>query len=191
MSERVRGESGMRVDYIGGKIVCVAEDWNNLTSKEKDFLRDCYWIGIWTNFNADGHLEMGERVSARSYVQAFATIILSAKTNGIPLPEKAKELKEFYSKLNTIEFERAERQREAERRKKSWETRKKNGCGNCSFLRKIGDSDFQCKYSGDMLNTMFYDEYNPITKDYEMFHETGVPNAHCKDFVSERQTKVY
>ncbi|MBQ9113880.1 MAG: hypothetical protein IJY05_03050 [Clostridia bacterium] len=181
----------MRVDYINGKIVCVADDWNALTNRERDFLRDCYWSAIWTNFNADGHLEMGDRSSARSYVRAFSTMILSAEKNGILLPEKVRELKDFYSELSKEEYEKAERQREAERRKQMWKIRKENGCGTCNHLCKTGDSDFKCKYSGDMLNAMFYDEYNPITRVYEMFHETGVPNEHCKDYVSERQTKVY
>ena len=181
----------MKVDYINGKIVCVAENWKVLSNKERGFLQDCFWIAIWTNFDADGNLVMGERKDAQSYVQAFLVIITSAKKNEIAICDKVNELLNFYRELSKEEFAREERQRNVLFRKEVWESRKKNGCGTCRKLLQTCDDGFKCMYSGDELETKFYDEYNPITRVYEMFHVTGVPNEHCKDFVSERQMKIY
>lgn len=182
----------MRIDYINDKFVCVADDWNRLERNERLFFVGSF---AWEGFDSNGHLKMYEHTSNLSNLHAYSRLLHYAELCEIAITDtakkKAQEMFDYYTEQVNINHEKRLREEQARFRKETWERRKRDGCGMCKNLLKTGDCDFKCKYSGDMLNTMFYDEYNPITNVYEMFHETGVPNEHCKDFVSERQTNIY
>ena len=173
----------MRVDVVNDKVVCIADDWKALTSDEHRFLNECAWFLIWDSFNEDGHLQMGERPSNDSYKHAFYKIVFYAKARNIEVSDKIVELRDFYDKAVTEENALRRKQNEAEQKVKLWEITKKNGCGTCKYLKRYAEDGFKCMFSCEELQAIMYDEYNPITGLYEMFHQTGAPNEHCKYFV--------
>lgn len=180
----------MKVDFINGKIVCIAADWNKLGENERKFLSECYWRGIWGDFDENGHLPFRTPDTAQEIHKKLCHIVQSGEWNKVEITDGVFAIKDKYEPIAEKERNEWEAARQAVLRQEKWESRKKNGCGGCKHCMQIGDGWFRCLYSGDELDSRMYNEYNYVTNVYEMFHEMGEPNEHCKDYV-EVKTKVF
>lgn len=180
----------MRVEVNEKKeLVCVAEDWKKLTEAEHKFLTACYWDLIWSAFTEDGALKFYQAYSGFNNVRRLKKMLSHAKEFNITVNENVNEYVSAFERKEKAKREQEELEREIEMRKTVWKNRKERGCMHCSYCQQLGDGYFKCLYSGDDLDSRFMEEYNPIIKAMEIFHEVGEPNEHCKYYFGEQINK--
>lgn len=176
----------MRVDVNErNDLVCIAEDWKQLTKEEHDFLSDCFWQVIWTGFTEDGYLKFNASESNYNNYRRINTMLFHAKSHGVAVGESVREYLQAIDEKAREEQRQADFEREIELKKTVWKNRKETGCMHCKYSIQVGDGDFTCGYSGDELDFKFTEVYNPDTKAMEIFYEVGKPNNHCKDYFEE------
>ena len=177
----------MRIELKDGKVVCLADDWKNLSPEERKFLSAESWTMTWNwgKDEFDGVLVMRECINARSKVTLLHNTFNNAKENGVEISEETRKFLNDQYQAALAEEERNRQDQEAIRRRFLWKNRQENGCDGCPFKEQIGDGDFQCKFSGDLLDSRFMSVWNMEHQCQDIFHETGVPNEHCKDFYKE------
>ena len=175
----------MRIETSESQIVCVADDWKELSKSERDFLSDCYWRGIWVGFDGLGRLIMRVQ-TAVEMLQKIKTVIYRAIEHGVEYSPEIEQLKEKYEELAKTEREKEEAAKAIAFKKERWKNRKERACVNCPYCVRLGDGWFQCRYSGDELGSRFIETYNPAIQAMELFYEVGEPNEHCKDYINER-----
>ena len=178
----------MRVEIENSAIVCGTDsDWKKLPDNEREFLYKCYTM--WEGFTKTGKLKWYEtNSSAGTKEERYRRMLRNAESCGV---EVAQEVLEVIQALKAqAEDERilAERLAFLEAKRKAWERRERVGCEGCQNCERIGDGWFKCHYSGDDLEARFSEIYDPVTQCNLMFHEVGIPNAHCKDYYQERKT---
>jgi hypothetical protein len=177
----------LRVEVENGIIVCGTDsDWKNLPENEHEFLYKCY--GFWVGFTKNGKLLHSSTTKSADLQELFMRrMINAAETCGVEVTE---EVREIYKDWKA----RAEEDRIIqewlafmESKRKTWEYRERTGCDGCRECERIGEGWFRCKRSGDDLEARFSEVWDPVTQCMVIFHEVGVPNAHCKDYYQERK----
>lgn len=178
----------MRVEIENGVVICGTDsDWKNLPDNEHEFLHKCYTF--WEGFTKEGKLKWHELYSSRPDTDEwrFRQMISYAESCGVEVSEEVREhyraIKEKAEEYRIIK----ERQYFLEAKRRTWEQRERNGCEGCRECARIGDGWFRCRYSGDDLEARFSEVYDPATQCMIIFHEVGIPNAHCKDYYQERK----
>ena len=48
----------MRIERNGNELVCISEDWENLSAEELQFLRKINLAGVWTDFDDQDRLKL-------------------------------------------------------------------------------------------------------------------------------------
>lgn len=180
----------MRIEVQNGEVVCVAEDWNALEKHEREFLSDCYWNACWTDFTAEGNLSMRKVSDVNAAYTVVFSIISNAEKYGIEVSEDVVAYKEALAEQKKTAYAREAQARAAELRRANWKARKSQGCDFCQYCKRLGDASFQCLYSGDELDCRIGQYWDGRRGVYELFHESGEPNEHCKDFYKEEIQKT-
>ena len=178
----------MKVELENGIIVCGTDsDWKQLPENEHEFLSKCYpW---WQYFTESGKLKWFKFNTDRAATHEYAMrrMIKHAETCKVEVTEEVRELYKTWNERAEEDRVLQERLAFLEGKRRAWEYRQRTGCADCKSCERIGDSWFRCKYSGDDLEVRFSEVWDPVTQSMIMFHEVGVPNAHCKDYYQERK----
>lgn len=175
----------MKIEMRNGEVVCVAEDWKNLSSNESNYLANCYWTAIWTGLTEDGNLRFNSTGDTYEVKRRLAGAIAHAKNAEV---EVTPEIGEYFRQLTlraSEAYEKQQKAHKAELLRERWENRKKTGCDNCPYCEEVGDAWFRCRLSGDELDCRIGSVYNHYSQMLELFHESGIPNEHCKDYYVE------
>lgn len=170
-------------------LIAFANDWNSLTRNEKKFFSKCYFYAIWTGFDADGNLIMQHCESASKKIRVISNAIKLAKPFEIAVSSEVEDLLGKLREAAKTDEERVCVARERELLRLRWQNRKKSGCELCEYRVQKGDAWFECAYSGDTLDTRIGEHWDGLNGVYEIFHEDGEPNEHCKDFYQESIVK--
>lgn len=179
----------MRVEVKNGVIVCSAADWNKLADNERKFLSACYWTACWTDFDEEGNLVMRKSSYEADTYRTLINVLVNAANNHVEVTDEARAYKERYKTAVMEEERRQKESHEAEIARERWDSRKKHGCDYCKYCLKMGDGWFKCVYSGDELDSRLGEHWNVERGVYELFHESGEPNEHCKDFYKETKKR--
>ena len=178
----------MKIEIENGEVVCsTTSDWKRLPENEHKFLSDCYTYAIWTSFTASGKIKMRVQEKAKYAVELFRMMFVCAKAHEIEIAQEVVELWQEWKQKAAEELLLEERLAFLEGKRKAWERRQRDGCDGCQHCERIGESWFRCKYSGEDLTARFSEVWDPVTRCMIIFHEVGVPNAHCKDYYQERK----
>lgn len=178
----------MRVEVEDGIVVCSTDsDWKLLPENEHDFLHKCFTF--WEGFTRNGKLKWYEVNTDRADTHEWRMrqMLNNAAACGVEVSE---EVREIYAELKAkadAEMLLKERLAFLESKRRAWEYRERTGCEGCGACERIGDGWFKCQHSGDELEARFSEAWDPVTKCMIIFHEVGVPNAHCKDYYQERK----
>lgn len=177
----------MRIEMLNGKVVCRTDDWKALEENEQKFLSSESWTmtWVWGKDEFNGMLVMRECPNAKSRVTLLHNTFYHAKESNVEITDETSRYLSDQYQAALAEEDLKRREKEAIRRRQSWKYRQEQGCDGCEFNIQIGDGDFKCGYSGDMLDSQFMSIWNVEHKCEDIFHETGIPNAHCKDFYKE------
>ena len=177
----------MRVEVENGIIVCGTDsDWKQLPENEHNFLYKCY--GFWVGFTKNGKLQHSPTTrSADLQEWSMRGMLLAAETCGVEVTEEVRKLYAELKEKAAEELLLKERLAFLEMKRKTWESRERTGCDGCRECERIGDGWFRCKHSGDDLEARFSEVWDPVTQCMVIFHEVGIPNAHCKDYYQERK----
>lgn len=177
----------MKIELENGKIVLSAENWKALTEKEHEYLHKCYAYGMWVDFTPSGKLKFREYEKAKYQVELIRIMFSLAEAANVAHEE---EVETVYNQLREKALEELlleERKAFLEQKRRTWECRERTGCEGCRDCERIGDGWFRCLYSGDDLEARFSEVWDPVSRCMIIFHEVGVPNAHCKDYYQERK----
>lgn len=178
----------MRVEIEQGIVVCDTDsDWKDLPENEHEFLYKCY--SYWEGFTKSGKLKWYKLSSNRAETEEWRmrSMITHAYTCNVEVSQDV--LREFERIKEQAKEELLLKERLAflESKRRKWATRERDGCEGCMDCIRVGDGWFKCGYSGDDLETRFSEVWDPVTQCMIIFHEVGVPNAHCKDYYQERK----
>lgn len=176
----------MRIEVRNGKIV-IAGDFENFPHSVRAFFHECYFLNMWVGNPVDGFLTFNGRedTDIKTQYEWLKTLFEYSYKFGI---ERTEEVESVFKEITEKYFEYRKQEDkilEVQRRREFWEIRQKNGCDLCQYCQKFGDGDFKCLLSGDYLDIRISSVYNYELGIEEMFHESAVPNNHCKDFFKD------
>lgn len=178
----------MRVEVENGIIVCGTDsDWKNLPENEHEFLAKCYpW---WQGFTENGKLKWYKFNTDRAETHEYSMrrMLAYAETCEVEVTEEVREIYKDWKARAEEDRIIQERLAFLESKRKTWESRERTGCDGCRECERIGEGWFRCKHSGDDLEARFSEVWDPVTQCMVIFHEVGIPNAHCKDYYQERK----
>lgn len=178
----------MKVEIENGILVCWTDnEWKQLSEKEHEFLYKCF--GYWEGFTKDGKLRWYElhTSDAETLERRMRLMLLYADMYDVDVSEAVRE-QYTEIKARADEEQRLKRQAELlEAKRRKWEYRERTGCADCRMCERIGSGWFRCNHSGEELEARFCEVWDPKSRSMIMFHEIGVPNAHCKDYYQERK----
>lgn len=170
-------------------VIAFSNDWKSLTDNERSFFQKCYFHAIWTAFDDDGNLVMQSVETSIKKAWLISRVVELAKSLKIDVSVEVEDLLDRLRKAQKKDEERAKTAREIEMLQLRWKARKKSACNNCQYCEQTGDGCFRCRYSGDELDVRMIDRWDVLNGVYELFHETGEPNEHCKDYYEEKIVK--
>lgn len=179
----------MKIDIIENQLVCIADDWKNLSKEEHDFLRTCYLEQTWVGFTEEGYLKFYEGNSCQWRERRMKRMLEAANARSVEVSEAAKTWIDNFMNLVSEEKRQEEIAREVALKRERWEDRQKRGCQLCKYSRKFGDGDFWCEYSKEWLDFRLGECWDPVKGIMYMFYEIGIPNNHCKDYFNEIDKK--
>lgn len=179
----------MKLKFENDLLLCIAEDWKKLEYNEKSFLSKIAFECI-TYLNDNGDLQfMLKGYKLDSKILVVKRILALAKEYFIEIDESVEVYLQELLKQEKEEEDLYLKQYKLECKERMWAHRQKVGCEGCEHSKRYGDAWFGCGLSGDDLNVRIAEFYNYKTKCNELFHETGIPNEHCKDFFQFREVK--
>lgn len=159
-----------------------AEDWKKLEYNERTFLSKIVYECL-TYINGNGELEfMTKCYQLPSLILVVKKIVSLAKEYLIEIDESVNEYINALIERKREEDAAFSRQFALTQRLEKWERRQKLGCDGCKYLEQY-DGVCKCRYSEDDLDTRITQYYNAKNRVYELFHETGIPNEHCIEYV--------
>jgi hypothetical protein len=178
----------MRVFVENGIVVCdTNSDWKKLPENEHNFLYECFLLWEWQK--GSNKLQWHKKTTTNNKIEYdyLKQMVKNANSNQIEVADEVVDILEGLEAKVNEELLTREKRLEIERLRKRWEVRQREGCYGCNYCEQIGDAWFKCRYSGDELETRFFEKWNPETQCMELFHEMGIPNAHCIDCFNERK----
>lgn len=177
----------MKVEVENGIIVCGTDsDWKNLPENEHNFLYKSY--GFWVGFTKNGKLKHSSITKSTDLQEwSMRGMLLAAEMCEVEVTEEVREIYKDWKARSEEDRIIQERLAFMELKRKTWERRERTGCDGCRECERIGEGWFRCKHSGDDLEARFSEVWDSVTQCMVIFHEVGIPNAHCKDYYQERK----
>lgn len=157
----------MRIDIINGRVACIGAE------KNSSFMGAADKYFFWEEYNGARYArlapvvkEYDSAVAARRDAFTLNAILMYANRYLVDVSEGvftyAEHLKETVAGLEEKERREWKEKEEEKRRKSLSDSLKRNGCGKCENLRRVGEDAFFCGVVGKELDTK-----NVPTYDYE------------------------